>query len=59
VLAGYGKALAADGRFREALATIRRAQRSDNPDWQLLAAEGGILDSLGQQKEARDRYRQA
>ena len=44
VLAGFGKALAADGQFQEALPTIRRAQRTDNPDWQLLAAEGGILD---------------
>jgi Flp pilus assembly protein TadD len=58
VLGAFGKALAADGNFREALATVRRAQRSDNPDWQLLATEGGILDSLGQHAQARDLYRQ-
>ncbi len=58
VLGAFGKALAADGRFREALATVRRAQRSDNPDWQLLATEGGILDSLGDHEKARDLYRQ-
>lgn len=58
VLGAFGKALAADGRFREALGTVRRAQREDNPDWQLLATEGGILDSLGQHEEARDLYRQ-
>ena len=58
-LAEYGKALAANGNFREALGAIRRAQRTDNPDWRLLAAEGGVLDSLKQHKEARLRYRQA
>jgi Flp pilus assembly protein TadD len=58
VLGAFGKALAADGRFREALATVRRAQRADNPDWQLLATEGGILDSLGQHEQARNLYQQ-
>ena len=59
VLAAYGKALAANGKFQEALETVRRAQRADNPDWQLLSTEGGILDSVGQHEEARTRYRQA
>lgn len=58
-LAEYGKALAANGNFKEALGAIRRAQRADNPDWRLLAAEGGVLDSLKQHEEARLRYRQA
>ncbi len=58
-LAEYGKALAADGKFKDALGAIRRAQRSDNPDWRLLAAEGGVLDSLRRNEEARQRYRQA
>jgi Flp pilus assembly protein TadD len=58
-LAEYGKALAANGNFKEALGAIRRAQRSDNPDWRLLAAEGGVLDSLKRNDEARLRYRQA
>lgn len=59
VLAAFGKALASDGKFKEALATVQRAQRSDNPDWRLLATEGGILDSLGMHDDARARYRQA
>jgi len=59
VLAGFGKALAADSRFDEALATIQRAQRPDNPDWQLLSTEGGIRDSLNQHQEARGLYQQA
>jgi Flp pilus assembly protein TadD len=59
VLAAYGKALASDGKFKEALKTLQRAQREDNPDWRLLATEGGVLDSLGDHEEARERYRQA
>jgi len=59
VLAAYGKALAADGQFQAALSTVRRAQRSDNPDWQLLSTEGGILDSIGNHDQARALYRQA
>lgn len=59
VLAAFGKSLAADGKFHEALKTVQRAQRADNPDWRLLATEGGILDSLGQHDDARERYRQA
>ena len=59
VLAGFGKALAADSRFDEALSTIQRAQRADNPDWQLLSTEGGIRDSLNQHQEARVLYQQA
>jgi len=59
VLAAYGKALAAHGEFQEALSTIQRAQRADNPDWQLLSAEGGIRDSLGQHDQARALYTQA
>jgi Flp pilus assembly protein TadD len=58
-LAEYGKALAANGNFDLALDAIRRAQRTDNPDWRLLAAEGGVLDSLKRNDEARVRYRQA
>ena len=49
----------ATGSSTRRFSTIRRAQRADNPDWQLLAAEGGILDSLGRNGEARERYRQA
>lgn len=59
VLADLGKALAASGNFVEALDTIDRAQRPDNPDWQLLSTKGGILDSLNRHDEARALYQQA
>ncbi|MYZ48667.1 pilus assembly protein TadD [Rhizobiales bacterium L72] len=59
VLAAFGKALAEDGQFREALSVVQRAQQRDHPDWQLLATEGAILDSLGDNNGARERYSQA
>jgi len=59
VLAGFGKALADNGQFQEALETIQRAQRRDNPDWRLLSAEGAILDSLERHQDARRAYSQA
>jgi Flp pilus assembly protein TadD len=36
-----------------------RAQTPDRPDWQLLSAEGAILDQMGDPAGARDRYRKA
>jgi Flp pilus assembly protein TadD len=59
VLSAYGKALAATGNLKEALAAIERAQRPENPDWRLLSANGAILDQLGQPQEARELYRKA
>jgi Flp pilus assembly protein TadD len=59
VLASYGKAQAAAGQLEAALATVRRAQTPDQPDWKLLSAEGAILDQLGRENEARRLYRQA
>ena len=38
VLAAYGKAQAAAGQLEQALATIRRAQTPDRPDWRLYSA---------------------
>lgn len=59
VLASYGKAQAAAGQLEQALATIGRAQTPDRPDWRLYSAEGAVLDQLGRQSEARQKYRQA
>ena len=59
VLAAYGKAQAGTGDLGKALETIRRAQRSDDPDWRLHSAEGAILDQQGKPKEARLQYRKA
>jgi len=59
VLAAYGKSLAADGQFDQALDAVRRAQTPEYPDWKLLSAEAAILDQLGQKAEARAIYRKA
>ncbi|MBA4782490.1 MAG: tetratricopeptide repeat protein [Rhizobiales bacterium] len=56
VQAAYGKALAAEGQFENALTVIRAAQRPDLPDWKLISAEGAILDQTGIHEEARARY---
>jgi Flp pilus assembly protein TadD len=53
VLAAYGKALAGGGQFDKALDAIQRAQTPDRPDWQLLSAEGAILDQMGDPAGAR------
>jgi Flp pilus assembly protein TadD len=59
VLAAYGKALAAAGNLELAIATIRRAQTPDRPDWKLMSAEAAILDQVGRNEEARRLYAQA
>lgn len=59
VLAEYGKALAAAGSYDQALDAIRRAERPDNPDWQLISAEAAILDQLNHHAEARTLYARA
>jgi Flp pilus assembly protein TadD len=59
VLAAYGKALAANGSFEEALKIVRRAQTPDRPDWRLMSAEAAILDQTGQSQAARGLYQQA
>lgn len=57
--AAYGKALAANGNFDQALNVIRRTQRPDRPDWKLYSAEGAILDQQGSPAEARAAYQKA
>lgn len=59
VLAAYGKALAGAGHLQKALDAITRAQTPDRPDWQLLSAQGAVLDQLDRSAEARESYRKA
>jgi Flp pilus assembly protein TadD len=59
VAAAYGKALAANGDFEQALKVVRTADSPTNPDWRLLSAEGAILDQLGNSAEARTIYQTA
>ena len=59
VASAYGKALAANGQFKEALTVIRNANSQQNPDWKLTSAEGAILDQIGENTAARQKYQEA
>src|ERR1700687_478433 len=54
LLAGYGRALADNGNFQQALDTLGRAHSPDDPDWRILSAQGGVLDRLGRYEQARE-----
>lgn len=59
LLAGYGRALADNGNFQQALDTLGRAHSPDDPDWRILSAQGAVLDQLGRYDEARNYYASA
>ena len=59
LLAGYGRALADNGNFQLAFDILTRAHSPDNPDWQILSAQGTALDQLGRHEEARQYYASA
>lgn len=56
LMAAYGKLLADVGRYKEALDVLGRAHRPDQPNWQVLSAQGAVLDQMGQHVEARRYY---
>ena len=55
----YAKALAAAGRFDQALNVIDDAINPATPDWNALLVKGAILDQSGRNAEARAVYAQA
>src|SRR6195952_1678024 len=59
LLAGYGRALADNGNFKEAFEVLGRAHSPDNPDWRILSVQGTALDQLGRHAEARRYYASA
>lgn len=59
VASAYGKALAENGNFEEALKVVRAANDPRTPDWHLTSAEGAIQDQLGNPNEARRLYHEA
>ena len=59
VASAYGKALAENGDFDEALKVVRAANDPRTPDWRLTSAEGAIQDQLGHPGEARRLYQEA
>lgn len=56
IAAAYGKILAQNGRFKEALNVIQQAQTPTRPDWKLMSAEAAIHDQLGDHTRARRMY---
>ncbi len=59
IASAYGKALAENGDFQEALKVVRAANSPRTPDWRLTSAEGAIQDQLGNPGEARRLYQEA
>src|SRR3954452_3219167 len=59
LLAGFGRALADNGSFKQAFDVLTRAHSPDNPDWRILSVQGTALDQLGRHDEARRYYASA
>jgi Flp pilus assembly protein TadD len=59
LLGAYGRALADNGNFEEAFATLSRAHTPDQPDWRILNVQGAVLDQMGRHDEARRYYNTA
>lgn len=55
----YGRALASDGRFAQALSVIDQAINPVAPDWDALSVRGAVLDQMGEHAMARQAYTQA
>jgi Flp pilus assembly protein TadD len=56
VLGAYGKALADDGRLREAADVLSRAHTPDHPNWTILSAQGVVADQTGDHAAAQGYY---
>jgi Flp pilus assembly protein TadD len=56
VLGAYGKALADDGRLREAAAVLPEAHTPEQPNWSILSAQGAVADQLGDHDQAQAYY---
>ena len=59
ILGAYGKALADDGRLREAADVLSRAHTPDNPNWSILSAQGVVADQMGDHAQAQGYYQAA
>jgi Flp pilus assembly protein TadD len=56
VLGAYGKALADDGRLREAQTILPEAHTPEQPNWSILSAQGVVADQLGDHDQAQSYY---
>ena len=59
LLGAYGRALADNGNFNEALDVLNRAHTPDQPDWRILSVQGAVLDQVGRHQDAQRHYSSA
>ena len=59
VLGAYGRALADNGSYPQALEVLNRAHSQDQPDWRILSVQGAVLDQMGRHADAQRHYASA
>ena len=59
VLGAYGRALADNGSYQQALEVLNRAHTQDQPDWRILSVQGAVLDQMGRHADAQRHYASA
>jgi len=59
VLGAYGRALADNGSYQQALEVLNRAHSQDQPDWRILSVQGAVLDQMGRHSDAQRHYASA
>ena len=59
LLGAYGRALADNGNYKQALDVLNRAHTPDQPDWRILSVQGAVLDQMGRHEDAQRYYASA
>jgi Flp pilus assembly protein TadD len=59
LLGAYGRALADNGNYQQALEVLNRAHTQDQPDWRILSVQGAVLDQMGRHADAQRYYASA
>jgi Flp pilus assembly protein TadD len=59
LLGAYGRALADNGSYQQALEVLNRAHSQDQPDWRILSVQGAVLDQMGRHADAQRHYASA
>ncbi len=59
LLGAYGRALADNGNYSQALQVLSRAHSPDQPDWRILSVQGAVLDQMGRHPDAQRHYASA
>ena len=59
LIGAYGKALADNGRLKEAADMLAKAHTPERPNWSILSAQGAVADQLGDHAAAQEYYQAA